>query len=128
MLDMNLRSTYHVCHQAAPVLRAEGGGKILCVSARAALKGSAGLGAYSASKAGVITLVETLAEELREANVQANCVLPSIIDTAANRAAMPDADHSRWVKPEKIARVLRFLASPDADIISGAAIPVYGLA
>ena len=93
-----------------------------------ALKGSAGLGAYSASKAGVITLVETLADELREANVQANCVLPSIIDTAANRAAMPDADHSRWVDPVEIAAVIRFLASDDSAPTSGATIPVYGRA
>jgi NAD(P)-dependent dehydrogenase (short-subunit alcohol dehydrogenase family) len=76
----------------------------------------------------VITLVEALAEELKEANVQVNCVLPSVIDTPANRAAMPDADWSRWVPPAEIARVLLFLASDDSAAISGAAIPVYGRA
>jgi len=128
MLDLNLRSAFHLSRAVAPHLRASGGGKLLFVSARAALKGTAGLGAYSASKAGLIALVQTLADEYRDAGIQANCVLPSIIDTPANRAAMPDADFSRWVAPAAIARVLCFLASSDADVISGAAIPVYGRA
>jgi NAD(P)-dependent dehydrogenase (short-subunit alcohol dehydrogenase family) len=128
MLDMNLRSAFLMSRAVIPRLREARGGKILLVSSRAALKGAAGLGAYSAAKAGVIRLAETLAEELQAENIQANCILPSLIDTPANRAAMPDADHSLWVPPARIARVLRFLASPDADIISGAAVPVYGRA
>jgi NAD(P)-dependent dehydrogenase (short-subunit alcohol dehydrogenase family) len=128
MLDMNLCSAFHVAKAAAPVIRAAGGGKLLFVSARAALQGASGLGAYAASKAGVIALVQTLADEYRDANIQTNCVLPSIIDTPANRTAMPDADFTRWVAPADIARVLRFLASSDAEVISGAAIPVYGRA
>lgn len=128
MLALNLRSAFLTCQAVIPLLRLAGGGKILCVSARAALRGGTGLGAYAASKAGVITLVQTLDEELRGDNVQVNCVLPSIIDTPGNRSAMPNEDFSRWVQPAQIARVLRFLASSDADIISGAAIPVYGRA
>jgi len=128
MLSLNFRSTFLTCRAVIPLLRQAGSGKILCVSARAALKGTAGLSAYSASKAAVITLVQAMDDELRDENIQVNCVLPSIIDTPANREAMPDADPSRWVQPEQIARVLRFLASSDADVISGAAIPVYGRA
>jgi NAD(P)-dependent dehydrogenase (short-subunit alcohol dehydrogenase family) len=128
MLDLNLRSAFLMAAATAPLVREAGEGKLLFVSSRAALTGGTGLGAYAASKAGVISLVQTLADEYRAAKIQANCVLPSIIDTPANRAAMPDADWSRWVQPAAIARVLRFLASSDADVISGAAIPVYGAA
>jgi NAD(P)-dependent dehydrogenase (short-subunit alcohol dehydrogenase family) len=128
MIALNLKSAFLTCRAVVPLLVDRGGGKIMLVSARAALKGTAGLGAYSISKAGILTLTETLADELREHNVQVNCILPSIIDTAANRRAMPDADASRWVAPAEIAHVLLFLAGPDADVVSGAAIPVYGRA
>ncbi|MCC2668033.1 MAG: NAD-dependent oxidoreductase, partial [Armatimonadetes bacterium] len=126
MLDLNLRSAFLMARAVAPLVKEAGGGKLLFVSARAALKGAAGLGAYAAAKAGVVSLVETLADEYRDANIQANCILPSVIDTPANRLAMPEADFSKWVAPTAIARVIRFLASAEADIISGAAIPVYG--
>jgi NAD(P)-dependent dehydrogenase (short-subunit alcohol dehydrogenase family) len=128
MLDLNLRSVFLVSRAVIPHLVRRGGGKILSVAARAALQGSAGLGAYAASKAGVITLTQSMADELRDANVQVNCILPSIIDTPANRRAMPNADPSRWVDPAEIARVLAFLASDESRVISGAAVPVYGRA
>jgi NAD(P)-dependent dehydrogenase (short-subunit alcohol dehydrogenase family) len=128
MIAINLKSAFLTCRAAVPLLVERGGGKIVLVSARAALKGAAGLGAYSISKAGILTLTETLADELRDLNIQANCILPSIIDTEANRRAMPDADLSRWVSPEEIARVLLVLAGPAVDIVSGGAIPVYGRA
>jgi NAD(P)-dependent dehydrogenase (short-subunit alcohol dehydrogenase family) len=128
MLDVNLRSVFLVSRAVIPHLVRRGGGKIVSVAARAALQGTAGLAAYSASKAGVITLTQAMADELRDQNVQVNCILPSIIDTPANRRAMPEADHSRWVDPAEIARVLAFLASDDSRAISGAAVPVYGRA
>jgi NAD(P)-dependent dehydrogenase (short-subunit alcohol dehydrogenase family) len=128
LLDQNLRSVFLVSRAVIPHLVRRGGGKIVSVAARAALHGTAGLAAYSASKAGVITLTEAMAEELRDQNVQVNCILPSIIDTLANRRAMPDADFTRWVDPVEIARVLAFLASDDSRVISGAAVPVYGRA
>ena len=109
--------------------RAEAEREALLASAAAyrdRLHGTANLAAYSVSKAGVISLVQALAEELGEVNVQANCVLPGVIDTPANRRAMPDADVSRWVAPAEIARVILFLASDDSTAVSGAAVPVYG--
>lgn len=128
MLATNLTSFFLCARAVAPLMAAQGRGKIVAVSARAGLRGAANLAAYSVSKAGVIRLVEALAEELKEANVQVNCILPSTIDTPANRAAMPDADPSRWVAPADIARVLLFLAGDDSDVVSGAALPVYGRA
>jgi NAD(P)-dependent dehydrogenase (short-subunit alcohol dehydrogenase family) len=128
LLDVNLRSVFLVSRAVIPHLVRRGGGKIVSVAARAALQGIAGLAAYSASKAGVITLTQAMADELRDQNVQVNCILPSTIDTPANRRAMPEADHSRWVAPAEIARVLAFLASDDSRAISGAAVPVYGRA
>jgi len=87
-----------------------------------------GLGAYAVSKAAVITLTEVLANETRDDGIAVNAILPSVIDTPANRTAMPDADFAAWVRPEQISAVIRFLASDESAIISGAAIPVYGRA
>jgi NAD(P)-dependent dehydrogenase (short-subunit alcohol dehydrogenase family) len=128
MLALNLTSVFLCARAVAPLMTARGSGKIVAVAARAGLQGAAGIAAYSVSKAGVINLVQALAEELKEANVQVNCILPSTIDTSANRRAMPGAEHDRWVAPPDIARVLLFLTSDDASVISGAAIPVYGRA
>lgn len=128
MLNLNLRSAFYCSKAAIPHMIKQKWGKIVCVSARAALKGTAGLGAYSISKAGVITLIETMAEEVKDHNINVNAILPSIIDTPANRKSMPDADHWRWVKPEAIAKVLLFLTSDDSSIINGSCIPVYGRA
>jgi NAD(P)-dependent dehydrogenase (short-subunit alcohol dehydrogenase family) len=104
-----------------------GGGRIVNVGAASALKGAALMGAYVASKSAVIRLTETMALELREKNINVNCVLPSIIDTPENRAAMPDADPKRWVAPQALADVIVFLASDAARAVHGAAVPVTGL-
>ena len=128
MVNMNLKSVF-LCSKA--VLRhmmEQNYGKIINISSRPALKGSAGVGAYSASKAGVLNLTETIADEVKDYNINVNAILPSTIDTPANRKDMPGADFSKWVKPEEIARVMVFLASDDSKPISGAAIPVYGKA
>jgi NAD(P)-dependent dehydrogenase (short-subunit alcohol dehydrogenase family) len=104
-----------------------GGGKIVNVGAYAAQKGAAQMGAYVASKSAVIRLTEAMAAELREKNINVNCVLPGIIDTPENRAAMPKADARRWVAPEDVASAIVFLASDGARAIHGASVPVVGL-
>lgn len=124
MLTLNLRSGWALARAAAPVMLAQGRGAIVNVAAQAALSPPAGLGAYAASKAAAIALVASLAADLRGTGVRANTVLPSIIDTPANRKSMPDADFSKWPKPGEIARVVLFLASDEAKLVNGAAIPV----
>jgi len=127
-LELNLITAAIVTKHAMPLLAAQGGGTIVHVSSRAAVqKGENGF-AYSVSKLGVIRLVEAGAAEGRELGVRVNCIMPSIIDTPANRAALPHAEHDRWPKPAELAAVLAFLVSDDAVLISGAAIPVYGRA
>ncbi len=127
-LDLNLVTAAIVTKHAMPLLAAGGGGPIVLVSSRVATeKGENGF-AYSVSKLGVVRLVEAAAAEGREQGVRVNCIMPSIIDTPANRAAMPNAKHHRWPKPSELAAVLAFLVSDDATLISGAAIPVYGRA
>jgi NAD(P)-dependent dehydrogenase (short-subunit alcohol dehydrogenase family) len=127
-LELNLVTAAIVTKHAMPVLAAQGGGAIVHVSSRVAVeKGENGF-AYSVSKLGVVRLVEAAAAEGREQGVRVNCIMPSIIDTPVNRAAMPNARHHRWPKPAQLAAVLAFLVSDDAMLISGAAIPVYGLA
>jgi NAD(P)-dependent dehydrogenase (short-subunit alcohol dehydrogenase family) len=128
MLDLNLRSVFYVCRAVLPHMKTRKRGKIITVSSRAGLSGVAGMSAYSVSKAGVRVLTESIAAEVLHDGIRANCILPSIIDTAANRTAMSKADFSRWATPEEIARVVLFLASDEAAVISGAAIPVYGRA
>ena len=128
LLDLNLRTTFTVCRAAAPILTAAGGGAIVNVSARAALQGEAGNGVYGATKAAVLALTQSLSAELKEAGVNVNAVLPSIIDTPANRAAMPNSDPARWVAPADLANVIVYLASDAAAAVHGAGIPVYGLA
>jgi NAD(P)-dependent dehydrogenase (short-subunit alcohol dehydrogenase family) len=125
---LNLRPTYLLCQAALPLLLAGGGGSIVCVSTRAALRPFPGAAGYIASKAAVLAFVDVLASEYTKDGVRANAILPSVIDTPANRLAQPDADHSRWVSPEQIARVIRFLCSEDSAPTSGAHIPVYGRA
>ena len=128
MMNLNLRSAFVCARAVLPGMAERRGGKIVTVSSRAALRVFPGVGAYAASKAGLIALTEVIAAEGAESNVQANVVLPSIIDTAVNRKAMPDVDPSTWVRPEELASVILFLCSPAADRISGASIPVYGRA
>lgn len=127
MLNLNARTVLNMCRAATPGMVACGGGKIVNIGARGALRGAAKMGAYIASKSVVIRLTETLADELKHKGVNVNCILPSIIDTPPNRAAMPDANFAEWVPPEHIADVVLFLASPAADSIHGAAIPVEAL-
>lgn len=124
---LNLRATYLLSQAALPRLL-DGGGAIVCVSTRAALRPFPGAAGYIASKAALLAFVDALAVEYTADGVRANAILPSVIDTPANRAAQPDADHSRWVAPEQIARVIKFLCSEDSAPISGAHIPVYGRA
>jgi NAD(P)-dependent dehydrogenase (short-subunit alcohol dehydrogenase family) len=123
---MNLRSTVVSCRDALPRLVKAGGSGIVNVGALAAQKAGMGMGAYAASKAGVARLTEALAEELKDRGVRVNAVLPSILDTPANRADMPDADAARWVPPRSLAAVIAFLLSDDANAVTGACIPVAG--
>jgi NAD(P)-dependent dehydrogenase (short-subunit alcohol dehydrogenase family) len=128
-LRLNLRATYLVSQAAIPVLLAAGGGAIVCVSSRAALRPFPGAAGYVVGKAAVLALVDALDAEYRDDHIRVNAVLPSVIDTPANRAAMPDADFSRWVAPAEIAEVVRFLCSPEqSGPIAGAHVPVYGRA
>jgi NAD(P)-dependent dehydrogenase (short-subunit alcohol dehydrogenase family) len=125
MYRLNLKTAATACKAALPHLLASGGGKIVNVGALGAVKAGAGMGAYAASKAGVAKLTESLAEELK-GKVNVNAVLPSIIDTPANRAAMPDADFAAWVAPRDLAAVILFLASDEARAVTGALVPVSG--
>jgi NAD(P)-dependent dehydrogenase (short-subunit alcohol dehydrogenase family) len=127
MLDLNVRTLLNMSHAVVPRMLAAGGGRIVNVGAFAANKGAANMGAYVATKSAVIRLTETMAAELREKNINVNCVLPTIIDTPENRAAMPDADPRRWVAPADLANVIVFLASDAARAVHGAAVPVTGL-
>jgi NAD(P)-dependent dehydrogenase (short-subunit alcohol dehydrogenase family) len=126
LFDLNARSVLHAVHAVVPHMIAAESGKIVNVGAHAALKGMARMGAYCASKDVVIRITEAMAAELGDSNINVNCVLPSIIDTPENRAAMPDADFTHWVTPEALANVIAFLASDEARAIQGAAIPVVG--
>ena len=127
LFDVNARTLVNVARAVVPHMLKRGGGRIVAVGAQAALKGAAGMGAYCASKSALIRLVESMAAELREKHVNVNCVLPTIIDTPDNRAAMPDADPARWVAPQALAEVIAFLASDAARAVHGAALPVSGL-
>lgn len=128
MLQLNLRPTYLVTAAALPHLVAAGGGAVVCVSSRAAVAPFPGAAGYVTAKAAVLAFASAVAVEYRSSGVRCNTVLPSIIDTPANRAAQPQADHSRWVPPAEIAAVVRFLASDESAPTSGATIPVYGRA
>jgi NAD(P)-dependent dehydrogenase (short-subunit alcohol dehydrogenase family) len=126
MLALNLCSGFVLLRAVVPVMLKQGNGAIVNVASRAAFDHSAGAAAYVASKAGAVAMIDSLAADIKGTGVRANSVLPSIIDTEANRRAMPDADFAQWPKPEDIARVILFLCSDDAHLIHGAAVPVYG--
>lgn len=128
MLAVNLRSTMLCCRATLPHMVRQQYGRVVNVSSRTAVHPTAGAAAYAVSKAGVVTLTETLALEVRDHDINVNCVLPSVIDTPANRQSMPHADASRWVTPHHLAAIIAWLTSPDATPINGAAIPVYGRA
>jgi len=127
LFDLNTRSLLHCVRAVVPHMISRGGGRIVNVGAFAAQKGAARMGAYTASKAAVIRLTEAMAAELRDQHINVNCVLPTIIDTPENRAAMPAADPARWVSPLDLAHVIVFLASDAARAVHGAALPVSGL-
>lgn len=122
----NLRSAVCTSQAALPHLLARGGGQIINIGALGAVKAGAGMAAYAASKAGVMRFTEALAEELKDRGIRVNALLPSIIDSPANRADMPSADHSRWVSAQALTEVILFLLSPAASAITGALIPVAG--
>jgi len=125
---LNLRPAYLLCRAAIPTMLEHGGGAIVCVSTRAAVRPFAGAAGYIASKAALLSFVDVLAAEYTDEGLRANAILPSVIDTPANRGVQPDEDFSKWVAPEAVARVIRFLISEDAAPTSGAHIPVYGRA
>jgi NAD(P)-dependent dehydrogenase (short-subunit alcohol dehydrogenase family) len=128
MMNLNLKSHFLSCKAALPYMVKQRYGRIVSVSSESALRGEATLGVYSASKSGVVRLTETISEEYRMSGITANCILPRIIDTPANREAMPDADFSKWPKPEEIAKVVLFLASDSARVVTGASVTVIGTA
>lgn len=128
MLAINLRPTYLVTAAALPYLVEAGNGSVICVSSRAAVAPFPGAAGYVTAKAAVLAFAAAVDVEYRKKGVRCNTVLPSVIDTPANRVAMPDADHGRWVTPSEIAGTVLFLASDESAPISGAQIPVYGKA
>jgi len=126
MLALNLRAGYALARAAvAPMLKQQHGA-IVNVAAKAALDHGGGAAAYAASKAAAVAMMDSLAEDLKGTGVRVNSILPSIIDTEANRRAMPEADFAKWPKPEELARVVLFLASDEARAVHGASVPVYG--
>lgn len=126
MLDANLRSGHALIRAALPPMLKQASGAIVNVASRAAVDHSGSAAGYVASKAAAVAMIDSLAADLKGTGVRANSILPGIIDTEANRLAMPNADFARWPKPEAIARVILFLCSDEAALINGAAIPVYG--
>ena len=128
MLRLNVMPGFLLARAAMPRMMERGGGAFVGVSARPALRPFAGAAGYISSKAAVLALVQALDAEYKGDGIRCNAILPSVIDTPANREAMPDADHAKWVPPEQIAKVVRFLVSDDSAPTSGAAVPVYGRA
>ncbi len=128
LFNVNLRTTLLCSRAVIPQMLKQGGGKIVNVSSRDGLMGSAGDSAYSASKSAVLRLAESMAAELKASDINVNCIMPSTIDTPQNRKALPNADFSKWVAPEAISDVVLFLISDAARAINGVALPVYGKA
>ena len=126
LLSLNLRSGYALARAALPAMLKQRHGSIVNVAAKAAVDHGAGAAAYTASKAAAVALMDSLAADVKGSGVRVNSILPSIIDTAVNRKAMPNADFATWPKPEQLAQVILFLCSDNAAVIHGAAIPVYG--
>jgi NAD(P)-dependent dehydrogenase (short-subunit alcohol dehydrogenase family) len=126
MLALNLRSGYTLARAVVPAMLKQGNGAIVNVAAKAAFDHGAGAAAYAASKAAAVAMMDSLAADVKGTGVRVNSILPSIIDTAANRQAMPEANFATWPKPEEIAQVILFLCSDHAAVVHGAAVPVYG--
>jgi len=127
MYTMNVRTAATMCKAVVPALKARGAGRIVNIGANGAVKAGMGMGSYAASKSGVAKLTEALAEELKGSGITVNAVLPSIIDTPANRRDMADADFSKWVAPADLAAVIAFLLSDHARAVTGALVPVTHL-
>ena len=126
MLELNLHSVFHILRATIPPLRKSGDGRLIAIGSRAAIDPGPGVGAYSASKAAMVSLIRTVALENKDAGLKANVILPGTMDTPANRQAMPKADFSKWVQPASVASLIVGLASEAGKDISGAVIPVYG--
>jgi len=126
MMDLNLKSAFLISKYVIPIMKSGKGGNIVHISSRTGLKSEGYDSAYAASKAGLIRFVEATSQELKGDNINVNCILPTIIDTEANRRAMPDADFKKWLSKEDLANVILFLCSSASKVINGAAIPTYG--
>ena len=126
MFTLNVRAGYAMARAVVPAMLKQKSGAIVNIAAKAAFDHAAGASAYASSKAAALAMMDSLAEDLRGSGVRANSILPSIIDTEANRKAMPGADYAKWPKPDDLAKVILFLLSDDAKVVHGAAIPVYG--
>ncbi|MGA9928892.1 MAG: SDR family NAD(P)-dependent oxidoreductase [Nitrososphaeraceae archaeon] len=128
MMNLNLKSAFLISKHVIPVMKSSGpGGNIVHISSKTGLKAEGHDSAYAASKSGLIRLVESISQETKDLGINVNCILPSVIDTEANRRGMPKADFSKWVKTDDITNVVFFLCSQEAKVITGAAIPTYGL-
>jgi len=126
MLELNLNSVFYILRATIPALRQTGEGRLVAIGSRAALEPGPGVGAYSASKAAMVSLIRTAALENKDAGLRANAILPGTIDTPANRKAMPNSDFSKWIQPSSIASLIVWLASDAGKEINGAVIPIYG--
>ncbi|HEY1756843.1 MAG TPA: SDR family NAD(P)-dependent oxidoreductase [Bryobacteraceae bacterium] len=126
MLSLNLKSAVNILRAVIPGMRKAGRGRIVAIGSRTAAEPAANLSAYNASKAALVSLIQTAALENKDLDIAANVILPGTMNTGPNRAAMPGADPAKWVQPERVAALIAFLASPAGAQITGAAIPVYG--
>jgi NAD(P)-dependent dehydrogenase (short-subunit alcohol dehydrogenase family) len=126
MLDVNFHSLFYLLRAAIPALRSTGDGRVIAIGSRAAVDPGSNVGAYSASKAAMVSLVRTIALENTDAGLRASVILPGTIDTPANRKAMPKADFSKWVQPTSIASMIVWLAGDAGKDTNGAVIPIYG--
>jgi NAD(P)-dependent dehydrogenase (short-subunit alcohol dehydrogenase family) len=128
MMRLNVMPAFFLARAAMPRMMERGGGAFVGVSARPALRPFSGAAGYISSKAALLALIQALDAEYKDDGIRCNAILPSVIDTPANREAMPNADYTRWVPPRQIAKVVRFLVSEESAATSGAAVPVYGRA
>lgn len=126
MMNLNVKSFLNTAAAFTPGMLEKGQGKVVSIGSRASLNGSAKTGAYAGAKSALLRLTESMSEELKDHNIQVNCVLPGTIDTPENRQAMPKADYDKWVTPEQVSNVILFLSSPDANAVTGAALTVFG--
>jgi len=126
MIEMNVSSTFYLFRAALPVMRKTGNGRIVAIGSRQALEPAASVGAYSASKAAMVSLIRTVALENKDVGITANSILPGTMDTPANRKAMPNADFSKWVQPAAVAELIAWLVSDAGKNVNGAAIPIFG--